>query len=385
MNTLEFLNALYDRVNYHPLNHFKLHVVPAPHATGRPHVFRAALPFAAQKQLRIHDLNDAGNHIYFTPIVHSQHHHIYPALWADFDASDFAGNKDAALKQLHRSPIPASIIVDTGHGFHAYWVLDNPILSSPHHTATFTRHLRAIAAHLHSDATVARPTACMRLPGTLNHKEHPPLPCKVISPTSSSTPHTYPLTQFTTFPDPPAPSSATTSPHPEHPHPTDTDPAGYWLAQALERVARGAPRNNTGFWLACQLRDAGIPQSEARATLILYAHRVPQDNHPYLEREALSSLRSAYRRRPRQPAHRIHETLYAYLTTFTTIHDDRADYQLATTQREIRRLRGVVRTQTTLLTQTEKDIQQALNLLENQQYALAINLLTTIARRLKEN
>ncbi len=67
----------------------------------------------------------------------------------------------------------------------------------------------------------------------------------------------------------------------------------FWLRLALER-ARPGVRNVTGYWLACRLRDAGISQEAAAAIVLRYAAQVPTGDHPYQDREALASLRSAY-------------------------------------------------------------------------------------------
>ena len=72
------------------------------------------------------------------------------------------------------------------------------------------------------------------------------------------------------------------------------------LKRALRRAEPGN-RNDVGFWLACQLRDAGLSMEEAEAHMLEYASKVPQGKEPYTEREALASLRSAYGEPPRDP------------------------------------------------------------------------------------
>jgi hypothetical protein len=67
----------------------------------------------------------------------------------------------------------------------------------------------------------------------------------------------------------------------------------FWLRQALER-SRPGTRNATGYWLACRLRQSGLGIEAARAIMLRYAAQVAPGDHPYQEREALSSLRSAY-------------------------------------------------------------------------------------------
>jgi hypothetical protein len=91
-----------------------------------------------------------------------------------------------------------------------------------------------------------------------------------------------------------------------HPAPTrrrarsEADVA-FWLRRALER-ARPGTRNVTGYWLACRLREAGVATAEARAIMLSYAAQVSAGDHPYQEREALASLRSAYQHAPDEPA-----------------------------------------------------------------------------------
>jgi hypothetical protein len=79
--------------------------------------------------------------------------------------------------------------------------------------------------------------------------------------------------------------------------------ATYLLWRALARVAPGRPngRNDTGLWLACQLRDNGCTESQAAAVMCSYASRVPLGPHPYTEDEALATLASAYLRPRREP------------------------------------------------------------------------------------
>ncbi len=81
------------------------------------------------------------------------------------------------------------------------------------------------------------------------------------------------------------------------------DDAGrHWLGKALARTVTGA-RNETGLWLATQLRDAGLSLSQAEPVMRDYAQRCPAGDPPYTEREALASVRSAYTRPAREPAH----------------------------------------------------------------------------------
>jgi hypothetical protein len=65
--------------------------------------------------------------------------------------------------------------------------------------------------------------------------------------------------------------------------------------------ATGLKRNFGGFWFACQLRDNGYSEAEAKGALLDYQKAVEKGEHDYTVREALASLRSAYARPPREP------------------------------------------------------------------------------------
>jgi hypothetical protein len=80
------------------------------------------------------------------------------------------------------------------------------------------------------------------------------------------------------------------------------DTGAYWLGKGLDKVAAGEYRNETGLWLACQLRDAGMAENDAALWMEVYTLRVPRGDDPYTDSEAQSSLRSAYGRPAREPA-----------------------------------------------------------------------------------
>jgi hypothetical protein len=80
-------------------------------------------------------------------------------------------------------------------------------------------------------------------------------------------------------------------------------PGEKWLSLALQKVREGN-RNAIGFWLACQLRDDKIPEAEARSVILTYANLAPSGKEQYTSKEAIASVRSAYKRPPREPARR---------------------------------------------------------------------------------
>jgi len=75
------------------------------------------------------------------------------------------------------------------------------------------------------------------------------------------------------------------------------------LQAALDRAQPGN-RNDTGLWLACQLRDNGVSQSEAEAVMLLYATQVGNTGPElYTEREAIATLEQAYARQAREASY----------------------------------------------------------------------------------
>lgn len=92
-----------------------------------------------------------------------------------------------------------------------------------------------------------------------------------------------------------------------HAAPGGADDSGtHWLGKALDKAHAGASRNDTGAWLAEQLRDAGLSESDAEPFMSDYAERAPSGEHPYTVREALATLRSIYSRPAREPARALH-------------------------------------------------------------------------------
>lgn len=71
------------------------------------------------------------------------------------------------------------------------------------------------------------------------------------------------------------------------------------IAEALEQTKDG--RNNAGFWLACQLRDLGLPKQEALLNMTdNFLPNIPEGEHKYTKTEIKKSVDSAYSRPPRE-------------------------------------------------------------------------------------
>lgn len=104
------------------------------------------------------------------------------ALWCDIDcykhAREHAGgfSKEEVAHALKSSPIPPTVIVDSGGGLHAYWLLREPTdvrLPEAGHDA-IKEEIDAVLKQLHGvfagDPSVCEIARVMRLPGTHNTK-----------------------------------------------------------------------------------------------------------------------------------------------------------------------------------------------------------------------
>lgn len=84
-------------------------------------------------------------------------------IWADFDG---VGCQEAKTLAEERGFLPASAVVNSGHGCHLYW-----FISEPQEPARIADLVRAYAKDLGSDPSVANPSRIFRLPGFINTKE----------------------------------------------------------------------------------------------------------------------------------------------------------------------------------------------------------------------
>lgn len=78
----------------------------------------------------------------------------------------------------------------------------------------------------------------------------------------------------------------------------------FWVNQALRQVHSGGGRNDTCFWLACQLRDWGFSEDAAWRHIKAYAKRVPAGTHPFTLPEAQRAWENAFSTSRRCPATR---------------------------------------------------------------------------------
>lgn len=95
-----------------------------------------------------------------------------PALWVDIDCAKQGITGDQATSALAYLPYPPTIVINSGGGLHAYWVLEEAANVSPDSAdrETVTTALRRLAMVLAGDMACAEVARILRLPGTHNTK-----------------------------------------------------------------------------------------------------------------------------------------------------------------------------------------------------------------------
>jgi hypothetical protein len=246
-------------------------------------------------------LNRAGFGLYFAPCLRSQSKGsaesaaLVPALWLDVDTDGDTAQREHTLNKLQSFDPAPSFILDSGGGWHGYWLLDEPFTLTDEASRTrIANVLRGLASALGGDPAYVKSVASvMRLPGSINTK--PERNRAIVTVVEGDPARRYALTQFDWLAQAVEQTRVgnikvvTLNGNGRHPLPRRTEE--YLAAGATE-----GSRNAELFKAACQLRDAGYSQSDAEAQLV---PRYVADGCN--EREALASIHSAYSRPPREP------------------------------------------------------------------------------------
>ena len=106
------------------------------------------------------------------------------ALYTDLDCGAgkrlaSKGDAIARLRSLALLGLAPALLIDSGHGFHAYWPLREAL--DVDDQGAWKNTMRAIASSLDGDPTVTDLPRILRVPGTLNWKqEHEPKPVQLV-------------------------------------------------------------------------------------------------------------------------------------------------------------------------------------------------------------
>jgi len=118
---------------------------------GKYHIFIGVLP-RANKSGRDKDIE------YFS------------TFWVDIDAKDFGGDKKKAYSNISNFALDPTMVIDSGNGYHVYWVLETPIKLTEDNKAKIKIMLKNLHIKTKADQTydLAR---ILRIPGTHNIKD----------------------------------------------------------------------------------------------------------------------------------------------------------------------------------------------------------------------
>lgn len=246
-------------------------------------------------------LNREGFGLYFAPCLRKAKQGkadaaaLVPALWIDIDCDGDAHQRDHCLTKLRDFGPAPSFILDSGGGWHGYWLLDEPFqLQQDADRQRVASTLRGLFAALGGDPEYVKTVAgIMRLPDSVNTK--PVRGGVLVTVVESHPERRYPLDTFAWLESEPHQPRfdglkvVTLNGNGQHPLPSRTE-------SYLASGATGSTRNNELFAAACQMRDAGYGQSDAERELIP-RHLASGSS----EREALATIVSAYSRPAREP------------------------------------------------------------------------------------
>lgn len=235
-------------------------------------------------------------------------------LWIDLDTGN-EGHKKAncppdkptALEMLSRAPLEPTWIVDSGHGFHGYWLFSEPVevtdqnrddlkgLSVKWQHQFRLPPINPQGYHVDNTADLSR---ILRLPGTLNHKTDPPRPVEVVGGCGQRYPQEVLSMVVAGLADTRA-AVVTQADLPVGGVHSEVDPFIRATAYMAKRdpAIEGQEGDRWTYKTVCKLMDLGLDDEQAM-TLLLEWNQACQP--PWTEKELRAKVRSARRSRQNQ-------------------------------------------------------------------------------------
>jgi hypothetical protein len=90
-------------------------------------------------------------------------------LFAEFDGGDFGG-KSGAITHVNLLEIPPTAVIDSGGGYHCYWLLDEPKMVTDENREYLSRLQYRWVNFVQSDGGAKDMARVLRIPGTINRK-----------------------------------------------------------------------------------------------------------------------------------------------------------------------------------------------------------------------
>ncbi|MFH1635027.1 MAG: AAA family ATPase [Chloroflexota bacterium] len=240
----------------------------------------------------LHDWNKAGWNIYIganprkdNKVSGDENISVCRSLFCDFDhveTLDGMSPGSMILEWIDERKLPSpTMLINSGHGIHAYWRLSEGM--APQDWRLLQQRM---IAWLKSDPAIHNPERIMRLPGTLNTKSEPHLPCFIVYCDPDVRYEAETLVNI--LPEIKAESSAVVTPR-------DTsilEKRGRAILYAAkwQGVSEGG-RNQAAFGHACQLLNDFVLDPADAWGIICDWNR--SNNPPLDEREMRSAFQSA--------------------------------------------------------------------------------------------
>jgi replicative DNA helicase len=102
-------------------------------------------------------------------------------VFAEYDAKDFGDDKHKAYDKIQTLDIKPSVLVDSGGGYHLYWLFAQPWLLGTSEERTKAGKLQAAwVRYVESDPQSKDLARVLRVPGTYNHKYNPPRKVEIV-------------------------------------------------------------------------------------------------------------------------------------------------------------------------------------------------------------
>jgi hypothetical protein len=118
-------------------------------------------------------------------------------LFAEFDFKNFSDNREDCERHIKSLTLAPSVIVFSGMGYHAYWILVTPwMMSSDEERAKAAATQAAWVTYVGGSNDAKDLARVLRVPGTFNHKYDAPIEVKLIYPVGDAEPHVYTLQEL---------------------------------------------------------------------------------------------------------------------------------------------------------------------------------------------
>lgn len=102
-------------------------------------------------------------------------------LYAEFDAKDLGGSLDETLAHVRSLAVQPSVIVDSGGGYHCYWLFVEPFILDTKEARDKAVDVQARwVTCVRGDKAAKDLPRVLRVPGTLNYKYTPPRPVAFV-------------------------------------------------------------------------------------------------------------------------------------------------------------------------------------------------------------